>query len=82
MSRMEPAIREYLSKMRDEAFIYIKPGYTDTGANLELHPSISLQRVCAACAQEKGQGRADAVPREHAQLPAEVGTSRTGAGRG
>jgi len=32
MSRMEPAIRQYLNKMRDEAYIDIKPGYTDTGA--------------------------------------------------
>ncbi len=33
MSRMEPAIRAYLTKMRDEAFIDIKPGYADTGAS-------------------------------------------------
>jgi peptidyl-prolyl cis-trans isomerase SurA len=33
MSRMEPAIRAYLTKMRDEAFIDIRPGYVDTGAS-------------------------------------------------
>ncbi len=33
MSRMEPAIRAYLTKMREDAFIDIKPGYTDTGAS-------------------------------------------------
>jgi peptidyl-prolyl cis-trans isomerase SurA len=33
MSLMEPAIREYLTKMREEAFIDIKPGYLDTGAS-------------------------------------------------
>ena len=33
MSRMEPAIREYLTKLREESFIDIKPGYTDTGAS-------------------------------------------------
>jgi peptidyl-prolyl cis-trans isomerase SurA len=33
MSRMEPAIRDYLTKMREEAFIDIAPGYTDTGAS-------------------------------------------------
>ncbi len=33
MSRMEPAIRAYLTKMREEAFIDIKPGYSDTGAS-------------------------------------------------
>jgi peptidyl-prolyl cis-trans isomerase SurA len=33
MSRMEPAIRDYLTKMREEAFIDIKSGYADTGAS-------------------------------------------------
>ncbi len=33
MSRMEPAIRAYLTKMREDAYIDIKPGYTDTGAS-------------------------------------------------
>jgi peptidyl-prolyl cis-trans isomerase SurA len=33
MSRMEPAIREYLTKMRNEASIDIKQGYVDTGAS-------------------------------------------------
>jgi peptidyl-prolyl cis-trans isomerase SurA len=33
MERMEPAIRGYLTKMREEAYIDIKPGYTDSGAS-------------------------------------------------
>jgi peptidyl-prolyl cis-trans isomerase SurA len=33
MSKMEPAIREYLTKMRDDSYIEIKPGYVDTGAS-------------------------------------------------
>jgi len=33
MSRMEPAIRAYLTRMREEAYIDIKPGYTDSGAS-------------------------------------------------
>ena len=50
MSRMEPAIREYLSKMRDEAFIYIKQGYTDSAAHLpgiasEHQPSAPMCRL-------------------------------------
>jgi peptidyl-prolyl cis-trans isomerase SurA len=32
-SRMEPAIREYLTKMREDAYIEIKPGYVDSGAS-------------------------------------------------
>jgi peptidyl-prolyl cis-trans isomerase SurA len=33
MSRMEPAIRSYLTQMREEAYIDIKPGYVDSGAS-------------------------------------------------
>ena len=33
MSRMEPAIRQALTKMREDAFIDIKPGYVDSGAS-------------------------------------------------
>ena len=32
-SRMEPAMREFQTTMREQAFIDIKPGYTDTGAS-------------------------------------------------
>jgi len=32
-SKMEPAVREYLTKMREDAYIDIKPGFTDTGAS-------------------------------------------------
>jgi parvulin-like peptidyl-prolyl isomerase len=30
--RMQPAVREYLTKLRETAFLEIKPGYVDTGA--------------------------------------------------
>ncbi|HTS31553.1 MAG TPA: peptidylprolyl isomerase [Bryobacteraceae bacterium] len=30
--RMEPKIREYLTRLREDAFLQIKDGYTDTGA--------------------------------------------------
>jgi peptidyl-prolyl cis-trans isomerase SurA len=34
MSRLQPALREYLTKLREDAFIDIpKPGYIDTGAS-------------------------------------------------
>ncbi|MGO9318649.1 MAG: peptidylprolyl isomerase [Terracidiphilus sp.] len=33
MARMEPAMRAYLTTMREQAFIDIKPGFTDTGAS-------------------------------------------------
>ena len=33
MQRLQPALRAYLKKLREEAFIDIKPGYVDTGAS-------------------------------------------------
>jgi peptidyl-prolyl cis-trans isomerase SurA len=33
MARMEPAMRGYLTTMREQAFIDIKPGYADSGAS-------------------------------------------------
>ncbi|MGO9126681.1 MAG: peptidylprolyl isomerase [Terriglobales bacterium] len=33
MQKLQPALREFLTKLRDEAFIDIKPGYVDTAAS-------------------------------------------------
>jgi peptidyl-prolyl cis-trans isomerase SurA len=33
MEKMQPALREYLTKLREDAYIDIKPGYVDTGAS-------------------------------------------------
>jgi|SRR6266404_5728118 len=33
MQKLQPALREYLKKLREEAFIDIKTGYVDTGAS-------------------------------------------------
>lgn len=33
MQKMNPMLREYLTKLREEAFIDIKPGYVDSGAS-------------------------------------------------
>jgi len=33
MKKLQPALREYLTKLREEAFIDIKPGYVDTSAS-------------------------------------------------
>jgi peptidyl-prolyl cis-trans isomerase SurA len=33
MQRLQPALRDYLKKLREEAFIDIKSGYVDTGAS-------------------------------------------------
>ena len=33
MQKLEPALRAYLTKLREDAFIQVKQGYTDTGAS-------------------------------------------------
>ena len=33
MQKLQPALRAYLTKLREEAAIFIKPGYIDTGAS-------------------------------------------------
>jgi len=56
MSRMEPAIREYLNKMRDEDFIWIRDGYTDSGATYgELHPSINFSAYVPPAPKKKAK---------------------------
>jgi peptidyl-prolyl cis-trans isomerase SurA len=56
MSQMEPAIRDYLNKMRDEAFIQIKQGYVDTGATPgELHSSISFSAYTPPSPKKKAK---------------------------
>jgi len=33
MKKLQPALREYLTKLREDAFIDVKPGYEDSGAS-------------------------------------------------
>ena len=33
MQAMQPALRDYLTKLREDAYIDIKPGFVDTGAS-------------------------------------------------
>jgi peptidyl-prolyl cis-trans isomerase SurA len=42
MGKMEPAIREYLTKMREDAYVEVAPGYVDTGASpKQIKPTYS-----------------------------------------
>jgi peptidyl-prolyl cis-trans isomerase SurA len=42
MEKMQPALREYLTKLREEAFVELKPGAVDTGASAnEMHLTYS-----------------------------------------
>jgi peptidyl-prolyl cis-trans isomerase SurA len=56
MSKMEPAIRDYLNKMRDDGAIFIKPGYIDSGATYaESHPSISFSSYVPPAPKKKAK---------------------------
>jgi peptidyl-prolyl cis-trans isomerase SurA len=33
MKKLQPALRQYLTKLREDAFIDVYPGYEDTGAS-------------------------------------------------
>jgi peptidyl-prolyl cis-trans isomerase SurA len=49
-----PAMRQYLAQMRDEAAIFIKPGYTDSAATPgELHPSITFSSYTPPSTRKK-----------------------------
>ena len=49
-----PAMRQYLSQLRDEAAIYIKPGYEDSAATVaEKHPSITFSAYTPPSAKKK-----------------------------
>jgi peptidyl-prolyl cis-trans isomerase SurA len=52
--RMEPAIRSYLNQMREEAYIVIRPGYTDSAATPnELKPTISYSAYAPPAPKKK-----------------------------
>ena len=63
-------MRAYLTTMREQAFIDIKPGYTDTGASAKQTKPIYSAYV-PPDAEEEEEGGAHPLPREHARLPAE-----------
>ena len=48
MKKLEPALRVYLTKLREEAYIDLKPGYVDTGAS----PNQTKPVVTTASAEE------------------------------
>jgi peptidyl-prolyl cis-trans isomerase SurA len=56
MNRMEPAIEAYLTKLRNEAAIFIKPGFTDSAATeQELHPSITFSAYVPPAPKKKAK---------------------------
>lgn len=53
MQKLQPALRVYLQKLREEAFIEIKPGYEDTGASPNQTNPIETSEKEAAAKQLK-----------------------------
>lgn len=58
--RLEPAARAYLTKLREQAFIDIKSGYTDTGAS----PHQSTKPTIVAANNEGGGSHAGKVKKK------------------
>jgi len=59
MERMQPALRLYLTKLREEAYIDIKPGYIDTGASPnQTKPIYSAYTPPAAKKKKKSTAQA------------------------
>ena len=49
MQRLQPALREYLTKLREDAFIEVKTGYVDSGASAnETMPVETASKDAAA----------------------------------
>ncbi len=53
MQKLEPSLRGYLTKLREEAFIDIKPGYIDSGAS----PNQTKPVVTTTASVTEGKGK-------------------------
>jgi peptidyl-prolyl cis-trans isomerase SurA len=45
MQRLQPALREYLKKLREDAYVKVYPGYVDTGAS--TNESVPIETTAA-----------------------------------
>jgi peptidyl-prolyl cis-trans isomerase SurA len=52
MQKLQPALREYLKKLREEAFVDIKTGYVDTGASPNQSKPVVTTAAKEASAKE------------------------------
>jgi peptidyl-prolyl cis-trans isomerase SurA len=59
--RLEPAARVYLTKLREQAYIEIKPGFIDTGAS----PNQTNKPVMMAAAGSEGATTKHAKKKKH-----------------
>jgi peptidyl-prolyl cis-trans isomerase SurA len=55
MQKLDPSLREFLTKLREDAFIVIKPGYVDTGASANQTNPIETSVKEASARNLKGK---------------------------
>ncbi|HET7209117.1 MAG TPA: peptidylprolyl isomerase [Terriglobales bacterium] len=55
MQKLDPSLRTYLTKLREEAFIVVKPGYVDTGASAKQSNPIETSLREASARNLKGK---------------------------
>jgi peptidyl-prolyl cis-trans isomerase SurA len=87
MEKMQPALRQYLTKLREEAFVELKPGAVDTGASgNEMHLSYSAYTPPAPKTKKKfartrfrGRDRSQTKPRvQNASATVPAGNAAAG----
>ena len=78
-ARMEPAMRAYLTTMREQAFIDIKPGFTDSGASPKQTKPIFSAYVPPTPKKKKKveRTRFRESTRNYRQKPSKVASSET-----
>jgi len=55
MQKLDPSLREFLTKLREDAFIVVKPGYVDTGASANQTNPIETSIKEASARDLKGK---------------------------
>jgi peptidyl-prolyl cis-trans isomerase SurA len=70
LQRMQPALRTYLTKLREGAAIFIKPGYVDTGASPDEIKISNTAYVAPGPKKKKKFARARFRGRRHNGKPA------------
>ena len=74
MQQMAPALRTYLTKLREEAYIDIKPGYVDTGASAgQTKPVFTAYAPPAPKKKLQQKGRFERMSGMRAVAPAAPG---------
>ena len=73
MQKMQPALRAYLTRLREEAYIDIKPGYVDTGSSKnETRPIFSAYQPPAPKKKKAAVQRTRFSGRGRSGTPAQV----------